>query len=431
MKILIKNGRVIDPANNIDEICDIFVEDGKIKEIDKNITKENEKTINADKMWVTPGLIDMHVHLREPGFKYKETISTGTKSAAMGGFTTICAMANTKPTVDNEIIVEYINSKIQKEAIINVFQVGAITKDLAGEELSQIGEMKKVGICAISDDGLSVKNANLLKQAMKYANMFDLPILSHCEDTDLTAKGQINSGKHSDFMGFRGISNDSEELIVSRDIILANSVDARLHIMHVSARESLEHIRFAKSKGQKVTAEVCPHHFTLCDEDIKEYDANFKMSPPLRAKEDVEALIKALQDGTIDVIATDHAPHHKDEKNCEFELAANGIVGLETAVPLCITELVNKNILSPKELIEKLTINPARILNLNKGTLSVGADADITIIDPNLKYKIDKNKFESLSKNTPFHGREVQGKAAFVIVNGKIVLDNGELCKTI
>ena len=427
MEFILKNGRILDPENNIDKIGDIFVKDGIIKAIGENLTFETAQVIDATNMWVTPGLIDIHVHLRDPGYKHKETIATGAKSAAIGGFTTICPMANTDPITDNEVVVEYINALAKKDAIINVIPVGAITKGLKGQELSAIGEMAKAGICAISDDGFTVDNPALLKVAMKYANMFGLPIFSHCEDLRLSGNGQINAGLHADFMGFKGISADSEEVIVSRDIILANSTKAKLHIMHVSTSGSIEHIRAAKAKGQAVTAEVCPHHFTLIDEDIKEYDSNFKMNPPLRSAKDKQALIEALQDGTIDIIATDHAPHHEDDKNCEFELALNGIVGLETALPLCITELVEPGILTPLQLMEKLTINPARVINSPKGTLGIGKIADIAIIDPNITYTIDKNKFLSLSKNTPFHGRKVKGKCIHLLVGGKPVVQEGQL----
>lgn len=427
MKLLIKNGHILDPANSIDEVMDLLIEEGKIINIEKNIDCDNAEIIDASGKWVTPGLIDMHVHFRDPGYKYKETIATGSKSAALGGFTTVCCMPNTNPVVDNEVVMEYIKSKAQKESIINILPIGSITKGMEGKELSNIGGMVEAGICAISEDGKSVLSSSLLKTAMKYANMFNIPILSHCEDLELTGDGQMNEGVSATLLGLKGISNDSEEVIVSRDIILARSTNSKLHICHVSTKESLQHLRQAKLNNQKVTAEVCPHHFTLSDEDIKDYDANFKMSPPLRNKIDVEALKLALKDGTIDVIATDHAPHHEDEKNCEFEKALNGIVGLETAVPLSITELVYKGFLTPLELIAKLTINPAKILNLEKGTLGIGKQADITIIDPNLQYKIDKNKFASLSKNTPFHGVEVKGKVEYTIVGGKIVVAKGEL----
>ena len=419
---LIKNGYVIDPANNIEEKLDLIFDGGIIKEIGKDLNNDDiENTIDAAGMWVLPGLIDMHVHLRDPGYRHKETIKSGTKSAAMGGFTTICPMANTDPVVDNEIVVEYINSKAAKEGIVKVVPIGSITKGLAGKELSAIGEMSQAGICAISDDGKYVEDPSLLRTAMNYAKMFNLPILSHCEDTRLVGKGQISAGPHADLMGFKGIPPEAEEIIVARDIILARQTGIHLHICHVSTKGSLDHIRRAKADSSSITAEVCPHHFTLCDEDITEYDANFKMSPPLRSTNDVKALKDALKDGTIDVIATDHAPHHKDDKNCEFENAQNGIIGLETAVPLCITELIKTNVLTPIEWAAKMTINPAKILGLDSGTLSPGKSADITIIDPSAAYKIDKNQFASLSKNTPFHGRDVYGKVMCTIVSGKVV----------
>jgi dihydroorotase len=436
MKTIITSGRIINPATNTDEITDILYENGIIKEIGKNLADKYKKTeaeiINATGMWVVPGLIDMHVHLRDPGYRHKETIASGSKSAAMGGFTTICPMANTNPVCDNEIVVEYITSKAKKEAVVNIVPIGAITKELKGESLSSMGEMAQAGICAVSDDGKTVDNPSLFKSALKYAAMFNLPVLSHCEELRLTGKGQIAAGVHADMMGLKGIPNDSEEVSVARDIILAKSTDAHLHICHISTADALTHLKTAKEAKQKVTAEVCPHHFTLSVEDIPPFDTNYKMSPPLRSKEDVEALKAALKAGLIDVIATDHAPHHKDDKNCEFDDAANGIIGLETAVPLCITELVHTGILLPLTLIEKLTLNPAKILNLYNGkekltgTLNIGAPADITIIDPNKEYKIDITKFKSLATNTPFNGRMVKGKVMYTIVSGKAVVKKGE-----
>jgi len=422
--ILIKNGRVLDPASNTDILLDVLIEGGNISETGVNLeAPASACTIDATGMWVVPGLIDMHVHLRDPGWPNKETIETGTRAAAAGGFTTICPMANTDPITDNEAIVEYILSAAKEKGVVHVAPIGSVTKGLMGQELSAIGEMQVAGICAISDDGKAVENAALYKSALKYAAKLELPVLTHAEDPKLTGKGQISAGPHAKKLGLTGIPNDSEEIMIARDIILARAAGAQLHICHVSTAEGVSHIRAAKEQGQAVTAEVCPHHFTLADEDIPDCDANFKMSPPLRSRKDVEALKAALKDGTICVIATDHAPHHEDDKNGEFEQAANGIIGLETAVPLCITELVKPGILTPLELIAKLTINPARILGLDKGTLSVGKSADVTIIDPNQEYSIDKETFHSKSRNTPFHGRTVQGRVMYTIVDGKVVYE--------
>ena len=427
MSILIKNGRVIDPGNSIDKVCDLMISDGKITRVEENISETADKIIDAGGFWVVPGLIDLHVHLRDPGFEKKETIRTGSRSAAMGGFTTICCMPNTKPVIDNEIIVEYINMKAKRDGVVNILPIGSITKGQKGEELSDIGKMAEVGICAISEDGRSVANAALMKTALKYASMFNLPAFSHCEDLNLVSRGQMNAGEKASLLGLRGISNDSEEVIVARDIILADSVNARLHLCHMSTKGCVELIRHAKEQGSLVTAEVTPHHFTLTEDDINDYDANYKMNPPLRTKEDVEALRQALKNNIIDVIATDHAPHHIDEKNCEFEKAANGIIGLETSVSLGISELVETGVLTPSQLIEKMSLNPAKILNSDKGTLSVGAVADITVIDPNLEYNINVEKFASKARNTPFNGRKVKGKVIYTIVAGDVIVENGEL----
>lgn len=425
MRLLIKNGRVINPHTNTDATLDILVNDGIIIKIGTNLDTGDADIIDAAGYWVTPGLIDMHVHLRDPGQLHKETIASGAQAACAGGFTTICCMPNTSPVIDNEIVVEYVTSKAAKAGSANILPIGSITKGLLGEELSAIGAMKDAGICAISDDGKTVENPAVLKTAMKYATMFDLPILSHCEDMRLVGRGQINAGTHAETMGFRGIAPEAEEIIVMRDITLARVTGARLHICHVSTAESVELIRAAQRAGQAVTAEVCPHHFTLMDEDIQDYDANYKMSPPLRAKHDRDALLEGLRDGTISVIATDHAPHHEDEKNCEFELAMNGIVGLETALPLCITQLVETGVLTPIKLIEKLTSNPAKILGLDCGSLEIGKPADITIINPHAKYTINKEIFLSKSCNTPFHGMEVTGRVVSTIIRGEIKYTEG------
>jgi len=427
MKILIKNGRIIDPSINADEIQDLLIEEDKISKVAKGLTQEADKIIDAQGKWVVPGLIDLHVHFREPGFEHKETIKTGSRSAAKGGFTTVCCMPNTKPVIDSEIMVEYINLKAQREACVNVLPIGAITKGQQGEELANIGQMAKVGACAISEDGKSVVNSGLLKKAMKYASMFNIPVMSHCEDMNLVGGGSMNAGETAELLGMKGISNDSEAVIVGRDILLARSTGVHLHLCHMSTRESVQLIREAKARGEKVTAETAPHYFTLTDKAVEGYNANTKMNPPLRSEADKQAIIEALMDNTIEVIATDHAPHHVDDKNCEYDKAAFGIVGLETSVALGITSLVEKGYLTPMQLIEKMSTNPARVLGIDKGTLQEGKIADITIIDPNVQYKINASEFESKGKNTPFDGFEVKGKAVYTIVAGKIIMENGGL----
>ncbi|MEY8320032.1 dihydroorotase [Lachnospiraceae bacterium 46-61] len=429
MKILIQNGQVIDPASQTNEIMDILIENGIISKMEKNITDKADTIINAQENWVTPGFIDVHVHLREPGYEYKETIATGTRSAAKGGFTTICCMPNTNPVCDSDIMVEYIKLKSQREGVVHVLPIGAITKGQNGEELSNIGKMAKAGACAISEDGKSVPSSGLLKTAMKYAKMFDIPVLSHCEDIALVAGGSMNAGASAQLLGLKGISNDSEEVIVARDVILAKSTNSKLHICHMSTKGSVEILKQAKLAGQNVTAEATPHHFTLSDDFITDYDGNTKMNPPLRSKEDVLAIRHALKDNIIEVIATDHAPHSIDEKNCEYEKVAFGIVGLETALPLGITVLVEEGWLTPLELIAKMTWNPAKMLGIDDyaGKLSIGKSADITIINPNETYKVNPNTFASKSKNTPFGGFDVKGKVLYTIVDGNIVVANGEL----
>lgn len=427
MKILIKNGRLINPATGIDEVMDVLVNDSVVEKIEKNINDNADKIIDANKCWVTPGFIDVHVHLRDPGYEYKETIATGTRAAAKGGFTTICCMPNTSPVTDSEIMVEYIKMKAARDGVVNVLPIGSITKGQSGEELANIGQMANAGACAISEDGKSVLSSGLLKTAMKYAKMFNIPVLSHCEDMSLVGGGSMNAGAASQLLGLKGISNDSEEVIVARDIILARSTNSKLHICHVSTKGSIQLLREAHARGENVTAEICPHHFTLTDEAVMDYDGNTKMNPPLRSAEDVLALKEALKDGTVGIIATDHAPHSLDEKNCEYEKAAFGIVGLETALPLGIKVLVGEGWLTPSQLIEKMTINPAKMLGIDKGSIEVGKVADITIIDPEAEYKVDVSKFASKSKNSPFDGYEVKGKIEYTIVGGKVVVEKGEL----
>ena len=418
--ILIKNGRVIDPANKIDTVLDILIDNGKIIETGKKLSTQHSALviIDASDKIVVPGLIDMHVHLREPGYEYKETIKTGTEAALAGGFTSIACMPNTKPVNDNQSVTDFILDKARKEGVVNVYPVGAITKGLKGEELSEIGELKSAGVVAITDDGKPVMNSELMRRAMEYASMFDLPVISHCEDLHLSEGGVMNEGFVSTELGLKGIPNAAEDVMTARDIALSELTGARLHIAHVSTRGAVNLIREAKSRGVKVTCETAPHYFTLTEKTVDDYNTNAKMNPPLRSEDDLKAIIEGLKDGTIDVIATDHAPHEASEKDVEFDKAPFGIVGLETSLPLTL-KLVEDGIISLTEAIAKLTVNPSRILNLNKGTLSVDADADISIINPDKEWQIDITRFKSKGKNSPFHGLKVKGLVNTVIINGK------------
>lgn len=429
MKILIKGGRVIDPANELDKVTDIYINDGAIEEIGDELDLEDLdiEIIDASGLVVAPGLIDMHVHLREPGYEYKEDIESGTSAAAMGGFTSVACMPNTNPPIDNAPMVEYILSKARQVGKVNVYPIGCISKQMKGEELAEIGELKFAGAVAISDDGKPVNNALLMRHAMQYANTFDMTVISHCEDLSLVDSGSANEGFMSTSMGLRAIPACAEEVMVAREILLAENDGLSVHIAHVSTKGSVQLVRDAKKRGVHVTCETCPHYFTLTDEAIECFNTNAKMNPPLRSREDVDAIVEGLRDGTIDVIATDHAPHHIDEKNCEFALALNGIIGLETSLPLSITYLVDKGVLTLNELLKKMCVNPANILGLNKGTLSVNRSADVVIFDPNEKYTIDVSGFKSKSKNSPFDGFNVQGKVKYTIVNGKIIVNQGVL----
>lgn len=427
MKTLIKNGKVIDPSQKIEKKMNILIDGKLIKEYPGNIKelekRKDLKVIDANKLVVVPGLIDIHVHLREPGYEHKETIRTGTLSAAAGGFTSIACMPNTDPINDNASVTDYILLKARTEGIVNVLPIGAITKSEEGNELAEIGEMYKAGCVAISDDGMPVTNSNLMRRAMEYVKAFNLPVIVHAEDTYLSDDGVMNEGKTSTMLGLKGIPNASEEVMIARDIFLSELTGTDLHICHVSTEGSVRVIREAKKRGVKVTAEATPHHFLLTDEEVYNYNTNAKMNPPLRTSKDVKAIIKGLKDGTLDVIATDHAPHSEDEKNVEFDIAPFGIVGLETALPLSL-KLVEDKILTISQVIEKLTINPANIVNSDKGTLKKNKVADITIYDPKEEYLIDKSKFYSKGKNTPFQDWKVRGKVKYTIVSGKIVYKN-------
>jgi len=424
LRILIKNGHVIDPYNNRDEKLDIYIEDGVIVEIDKELdyTGGDIEIIDAEGKFVLPGLIDMHCHLRDPGFEYKEDIESGTRSAAMGGFTSIACMPNTNPVIDNQAMVEYIFNKAKNVGVVNVYPIGAITKGLKGEELAEIGELKFAGAVAISDDGKPVMNSSLMRRALQYANMFDIPVISHCEDLNLVDEGVMNEGYMSTYLGLKGITRAAEEVMVARDVILSEVTGASIHIAHVSTEGSVEIIRHAKARGVKVTCETCPHYFTLTDKVVDGYNTAAKVNPPLRTEKDAEAIKQGLKDGTIDVIATDHAPHHVDEKNVEFNLAANGMVGFETALSLGITYLVNQGILTMKQLVEKMCVNPARILGLNKGSLGMNKPADIIVIDKDEEYYVDVSKFQSKSKNSPYDGYKLNGTVYYTIVGGKVVV---------
>ena len=422
MKLCIKGGLVINPKTNLEEVTDIWIEEGKITAIGNHLNLEADEIIDAAAKWVVPGLIDLHVHFREPGFEHKEDIASGCKAAAKGGFTTVCCMPNTQPVIDNECVVEYIHTMAQKANGVNVLPVGAITTRQQGESLANIGKMVEHGICGVSEDGKTVMDAGLMKKAMQYVKSFNIPIFSHTEDHSL-AGGSMNAGENAQIFGIKGIGREAEEVIVARDIILAKYTGAKLHLAHMSTKGSIELIRIAKMQGIQVTAESAPHYFTLDDSILGDYDTNKKMNPPLRTKEDVEAMKLALKEGIIDVIATDHAPHHYDEKNVEFDKAPFGIVGLETSFAISYTYLVKTGILTPSELINKMSLKPAEILVIDKGSLEVGKVADITIIDTEKTYAIDPNTFVSKGKNTPFTGMEVSGEVVYTLINGKIIYE--------
>ncbi|MCG2714110.1 MAG: dihydroorotase [Candidatus Omnitrophica bacterium] len=421
MSILIKGGRVIDPVNKIDAIFDILIEGNLISKVAKNIKVRSDSIIDATNKIVAPGIIDMHVHLRQPGREDKETVATATMAAAKGGVTTVLAMPNTNPAMDCVESLELLKGIINKNALINVLTCGTITKERLGKELSDISGLKQSGVCAISDDGCSVDNDSLMLEALKKAKQNKLLTICHSEDKKISGRGVMNLGFHSTRLGLRGISNASEYTRVARDIELAEKVGACVHIAHVSCKESVEIIANAKKKGIKVTCETAPHYFALSEEDIVDYDTNMKINPPLRAKEDVAAIKAGLKDGSIDVIASDHAPHTENEKDIEFDRAEFGKIGLESGLAVSIMELIDKKILTWLELFEKLAVSPAKILGIDKGTLSVGADADIIIVDADKEFILEKKSIVSKSKNSPFIGKNVKGSVEYTIYNGKVV----------
>lgn len=427
MNLLIKGGTVLNPAESIFSNLDLLITNGKISKIAPHIESRNAEVINAGGKIISPGLIDLHVHLRQPGGERKETIKTGCASAAAGGFTSIACMPNTDPAVDNHIMVEYVKGAAEKEGVVKVYPIGAISKGLKGEELAEMGLMSESGIVAVSDDGRPVDNSSLMFLALQYAKTFDLPVISHCEVTSLAEGGMMNEGYTSTVLGLRGIPDVAEAVMVARDILLAEYTGAHLHIAHVSSAKSVELIRQAKAKGLKVTAEVTPHHLILTEEDVGEFDTDAKMNPPLRTAEDRKALRKALKDGTIDIIATDHAPHTPEEKSLEFDAAPFGVVGLETALPLIFTELVKPGYLTLGEAISAMTIKPAKVLGIKAGIIEEGAEADLTIIDINAEKIIDKEKFYSRGRNTPFQGWKVRGIPYMTIVRGKVIMHEGKV----
>ena len=424
MTVLIKNGHVVDPLTKKDGVYDVLVEGKKIQKIAEKIDEKADRVIDARGTYVLPGFIDLHVHLRDPGLEYKETLETGGKAAVHGGVTTICAMPNTKPVIDSREKVEAVHERVVKESPAHVIQLGAVTCGQEGKELADIAGMAAAGCHAISEDGKSVMNASLYRKGMKEAKKAGISVFAHCEDITMVEGGVMNADENAKRLGLKGITNSVEDVIVARDILLAKETGVRLHLCHCSTKDSVTMVEMAKKEGLQVTAEVCPHHFILTSDDIKEDDGNYKMNPPLRSREDVEALRMGLKKGIMDVISTDHAPHSEEEKNRSIEKASFGIVGLETSAALTYTELVKTGVLSIMDMAEKMSYNPAQILGLTeKGAVAEGKNADLVIFNPDANYKIDKNTFFSKGKNTPFDGREVYGRVEYTLADGEIVYE--------
>lgn len=424
MRILIAGGRVIDPANSRDAVLNLLIEDGRIAAVASpgaHPAPAADRVLDARGKIVCPGFVDLHVHLREPGREDMETIATGTRAAARGGFTSVCCMANTNPVNDNQSVTDFIIDRARRDGVVNVFPIGAVTKGMKGEELAEIGELVGAGCIAISDDGKPVMNAELMRRALEYATLFGIPVIQHAEDEHLTGKGVMHEGKVSTELGFKGIPAASEAVIVARDLLLAEMTGSHYHVAHVSTAEAVQLVREAKAKGSHVTCEVAPHHFALSDEAVMSFDTNAKMSPPLRSSRHVEGVKAGLRDGTIDAIATDHAPHVIQDKEVEFDYAANGIIGLETAFGLTITTLVEGGVLTLPQAVARLTSDPCRIFRLPKGTLSEGADADVAIVDPTREWTYDVRQSASKARNSPFHGWKLRGQVLATIVGGKVV----------
>jgi dihydroorotase len=420
MKLLLKNARVIDPTQKIDARMDVLIEDGKIAACSPDIkSSQDVKVIDLTGMIVAPGLIDMHTHLREPGLEYKETIASGSAAAVAGGFTSIACMPNTEPVNDNRSITEFIRRKASEANLANVYPIGAISADSEGKKLTEYWDLKEAGIIALSDDGKPVMDAALMRRAMEYASSLSLPVIQHCEDKNLSAGGLMNEGYYATILGLPGVPAIAEDVMVGRDILIAEYTRTQVHIAHVSTTGAVRLIRDAKARGLNVTAETAPHYFTLTDKSLQDFDTNHKVSPPLRSEADVAAIKEGLADGTLDAIACDHAPHGRTDKEVEFEYAANGISGLETSLGLSLN-LLQDGVLTWSDLIAKMSCNPARILRLDKGSLACGADADITVINPELPWTVDVKAFHSRGKNSPFHGWKMKGRAVLTIVGGDI-----------
>ena len=423
MRLLIQNGYVIDPAQGVNTGRNLLIEDGRVVGLSSHGdgVPEGAEVLDATGLVVAPGFIDMHVHLREPGHEYKETIASGAAAAVAGGFTTVCAMPNTNPVNDNAAVTRFVIEQAEHAGLASVFPIGALTKNSDGTELAEMGEMKDAGIVAVSDDGRPVPSAGMMRRAMEYARGFDLPVIDHCEDKSLARGGVMHEGHWSLVLGLRGLPAVAEEIDAERNCLLAELTGARLHLAHVSTRGAIEAVRRAKQKGLPVTCEVAPHHWTLTDEAAQDYDTNTKMSPPLRSQDHLDAILEGLRDGTIDAIASDHAPHHADEKALEYDQAPFGIVGLETSIGLAMDRLVKEGVISLERLVELCATNPARILNLeDRGTLREGARADLTIIDPQQTWTFDVSRSKSRSRNTPFDGYAFNGGAVATIVAGRV-----------
>lgn len=427
MKLMLKGGRIINPAKNFDDICDVLIEDGKIKSIGKDLQVKDIEIINAAGCIVTPGLIDMHVHFREPGQEAKEDFASGTRAAAAGGYTTVATMPNTKPVVDTSALVNSLKHRAAEVGIVHVEIIGALTKGQAGKEMAEVGDMTQAGAIAFSDDGHYVESAKVLLNGFDYLRTFDKIIIGHDEEVSLVEDGVMNEGHHSAMLGMKGRPTVAEDIAVARDIMLAEYADAKVHIAHISSAKALDIVRQAKKRGVKVTAEVTPQHLTMTDECVDPTNTSTKVNPPLRSAKDTEAMLQGLKDGTIDAIVTDHSPHAEEEKDVEYRYAPSGFPGLETALGVLLTDLYHTGKISLEEIIAKMTCGPAKVFGMDRGVIEEGKAADITIIDPELEWMVDETKFYTRGTHSPFNGKKLKGKAIMTIVDGNIVMQNGTI----